>query len=258
MSEQVYFDFAQLIDAEEYLYFMADSLREENTSAQVDFIESRLGLQPPAKIVDLGCGHGRHSIELAKRGHDVTGVDLVEGFLDVARKDAEAQAVDVKFVRGDMGTFVSQPMFDAAICMFDAFGFFDDAHSIGTLRCVQHALVDGGKFLLDLRSREWMLRVPPCAVTDKGNGDMMIDRHHFDIETSRFVDRRTYVRDGKQREVMFSVRLYAYTEIRLILHSVGFEIDGVYGGFDGSPLSASKPRTIIAARKVAVPTESTA
>lgn len=258
MAEQVYFDFNQLFDAEEYLYFMEDSLREENTSAQVDFIETRLGLQAAAKIVDLGCGHGRHSIELAKRGHDVTGIDLVEGFLEVARKEAEAHGVDAKFVRGDIGTFASQPEFDVAVCMFDAFGFFDDAHCIGTLRRVHQALVMGGKFLLDLRTREWMLRVPTCSVTDKGNGDMMIDRHHFDIESGRFVDRRTYLRGGQQREVIFSVRLFAYTEIRLILHSVGFEIDGVFGDFEGGALSPNKSRTIIVARKVEPPTESTA
>jgi hypothetical protein len=103
-----------------------------------------------------------------------------------------------------------------------------------------------------------MVRVPACAVTDMGNGDLMIDRHHFDIATGRFVDRRTYLRGGKQREVMFSVRLYAFTEIRLILHSVGFEIEGVFGGFDGSPLSANKPRTVVVCRKVEPPTESTA
>ena len=256
---ELFFDFLQLFDADEYLYFMEDSLRAENTGAQVDFIETRLGLQSGCRIVDLGCGHGRHSIELARRGHDVTGVDLVEGFLELARKEAQMQGVKATFLRGDIGTFmVAEPEFHAALCMFDAFGFFDDAHCIGTLRCVHKALLIGGKLVLDIRTREWMVRVPACSVTDKGNGDLMIDRHQFDIETGRFIDRRTYVRDGKQREVMFSVRLYAYTEIKLILHSIGFEIDGVYGDFDGSPLSPNKSRTIIIARKVEAPTESTA
>ena len=62
----------------------------------------------PRLIVDLGCGHGRHSVELAKRGHKVTGIDLTEGFLEVARRDAEEQKVDVSFVRGDIGAFESE------------------------------------------------------------------------------------------------------------------------------------------------------
>jgi hypothetical protein len=94
-----------------------------------------------------------------------------------------------------------------------------------------------------------MTRVPATAVLDKGNGDMMIDRHHFDVASGRFVDRRTYLRAGKQREVMFSVRLYAFTEIRLILQSVGFEVVGAFGGFDDSPISALKPRTVVIAKK---------
>ncbi|NUP14180.1 MAG: class I SAM-dependent methyltransferase [Polyangiaceae bacterium] len=257
--EPMFFDFSQLFDAEEYLYFMADSLREENTASQVDFLEQVLAVTGPQKILDLGCGHGRHAIELARRGHDVTGIDLVEGFLEVARKEAESEGVKVAFVRGDIGHFESEAEFDSAVCLFDAFGFFDDSHCIGTLRSAHKALKMGGRFVLDLRTREWMVRIPPTSVMDKGNGDMMIDRHHFDISTGRFVDRRTYVRDGKQREVMFSVRLFAFTEIRLILHSVGFEIDGAFGGFDtSSALSPNKPRTVIVCHKVDAPTASTA
>lgn len=245
----MYFDFAHLFDAEEYLYFMEESLREERTDDQIAFLEKHLELKPGMKVVDLGCGHGRHVIGLAEKGYDCVGVDLVEGFLDVARKTAEERGVKASFVRGDMGSFGAEYTFDRAICLFDAFGFFDDAHAINTLLCVHRALEENGLFLLDLRTREWMTRLPQVAITDKGNGDMMIDRHHFDIATGRFIDRRTYVRDGKQREVMFSVRLYAFTEIRLILQSVGFEVLAAFGGWDGSPISALKSRTLVLARK---------
>lgn len=251
MSQALYFDFNHLFDPEEYLYFMEDSLREENTEAQTSFLERQLALRPGMKVVDLGCGHGRHVIELARRGYECVGVDLVEGFLEIARRDAEQAGVKATFVRGDMGSFGSEYEFDRATCLFDAFGFFDDAHAINTLMCVHKALTEGGLFALDLRTREWMTRIPMAAVLDKGNGDLMIDRHHFDIATSRFVDRRTYLRAGKQREVMFSVRLYAFTEIRLILQSVGFEVVGAFGGFDDSPISAQKPRTVIIAKKTA-------
>lgn len=262
MTESLYFDFTQLFDADEYLYFMEESLRDENTSAQVDFIEQAMSLGPPGsgkKVVDLGCGHGRHALELGARGYTVTGIDLIEGFLEVARKGAQERGLNnVEFVRGDIGAFNGNGEYDAALCLFDAFGFFEDAHCIGTLRSAHASLAMGGKFMLDLRTREWMTRVPPVSVLDKGNGDMMIDRHQFDITTGRFVDRRTYVRDGRQREVMFSVRLFAFTEIRLILSSVGFDVEGVFGGFDGSPLSANKPRTVIVCTKVETPTVSTA
>jgi SAM-dependent methyltransferase len=258
MPEPMFFDFTQLFDAEEYLYFMEESLRAEDTSAQVSFLEDVLEAKPPMKILDLGCGHGRHANELARRGYDVLGMDLVDGFLDVARRDAEAEGLKVEYVRGDMGSFEIESAFDRVVCLYDAFGFFDDYHQVETLRCVHRALVPDGRFLLDLRTREFMVRLPGVAVLDKGNGDMMIDRQQFDLETGRFVDRRTYVRDGKQREVMFSVRLWAFTEIRLVLQSIGFTIEAAYGGFEKVPISAQRPRTVLVCRRVDPPRDPSA
>ncbi|HTJ82264.1 MAG TPA: class I SAM-dependent methyltransferase [Polyangiaceae bacterium] len=254
MTEPMFFDFNQLFDADEYLYFMEDSLREENTPAQVDFLVDKAAMTPGMKVLDLGCGHGRHANELARRGYSVVGVDMVEGFLEVARKEAEQDGLDTTFVRGDMGAFQASGEYARVVCLFDAFGFFDDTHQLETLRCIHRALTDDGKLVLDLRTREWMIRLPACAVLDKGNGDMMIDRHHFDMTSGRFVDRRTYLRGGKQREVMFSVRLWAFTEIRLVMRSVGLELEAAYGGFDASAPSPNKPRMVLVAKKVPPPT----
>ncbi len=253
MPEPVFFDFAQLFDAEEYLYFMEESLAAENTPAQVGFIEGALEARPPMKFLDLGCGHGRHANELARRGYKVLGLDLVEGFLDVARRQAEAEGLAVQYVQGDMGAFAVDSEVDRVICLYDAFGFFDDMHQVETLKCVHKALVPDGKLMLDLRTREFMVRLPATSVLDKGNGDMMIDRQQIDLETGRFVDRRTYVRGGKQRDVMFSVRLWSYTEIRMILQTVGFEVEAVYGGFEKVPISPLRPRTVIVCKKVEPP-----
>jgi SAM-dependent methyltransferase len=253
MVERLFFDFAHLFDAEEYLYFMEETLRDENTPAQVDFILQALGVTAPSRFLDLGCGHGRHANELARRGHGALGIDLVEGFLAVARNEAERDGLNVQFVNGNMCSFEVDQQFDHAICLFDAFGFFDDVHQESMLRCTREALAPGGRLLLDLRTRELMVRIPPVAVLDKGNGDMMIDRSHFDIESGRLVDRRTYMRGGKQREVAFSVRLYSFTEIKLLLRTAGFEVETGYGGFDGSSMSLNKPRTIVVARKVDAP-----
>lgn len=253
MPEPMFFDFTHLFDADEYLYFMEESLAAENTPAQIDFVVEALDASPPMKFLDLGCGHGRHANELARRGYEVLGLDLVEGFLDVARRQAEQDGLKVTYVQGDMGAFAVDGAFDRVICLYDAFGFFDDMHQIETLRCVHRALVDGGKLMLDIRTREYMVRLPGVSVLDKGNGDMMIDRQQFDLETGRFVDRRTYVRDGKQREVMFSVRLWSFTEIRLILQTIGLEVEAVHGGFEKVPISALRPRTVIVCKKVEPP-----
>lgn len=249
MTEAVYYDFSQLFDADEYLYFMEETLRAENTSAQVDFTERALGMTPGQRVLDLGCGHGRHAIEFARRGYAVTGIDLSESFIGRARTDALTAGVDARFVHGDIGAFEVQGSFDAAICLFDAFGLFDDAHCLRTLQNTCAALVSGGAMLLDLRTRDWMLRQPPVTVVDKGNGDLMIDRQHFDAQTGRLVDRRTMLRGTTRRDLAFSVRLFAFTEIRGLLAMAGLEMVASYGDFAGAPMSWDRPRTLIVARR---------
>lgn len=244
------FRFEELFDPAEYLHFLAETLRAEDTDAQVDFAVRALSLSPGATVVDLGCGHGRHSLALARRGHPVVGVDLVEGFLAMAREAAAREALVAEFVRGDLRTFtVGGAMFAGAVCLFDAFGWFDDDAQMGILRNVFGMLEPGGRLLLDLRTREFVTRLAPVSVTDAPGGDLMIDRHRFDLETGRLIDTRTTVRGGKTRTVTFSVRIYAYTEIRMMLRAAGFEVERVYGGFDGAPLSATRPRTLVVARR---------
>lgn len=249
MTPRVHFDFDELFQADEYLYFMEQTLREEDTRAQCDFVANVMALGRSARVVDFGCGHGRHANELARRGHTVLGVDRVPGFLELARAEAAREALAAEFVEADLRALRLPSEFDAAICLFDAFGYFADEEQALIVDNFHAALRPGGRLLLDVRTREWMVRVPPVSVLDKGNGDMMIDRHHFDIESGRFVDHRTYVRGGTQRDVRFSVRLYAYTELCAFLRARGFEVLGGLGGYDGAPLSLARPRTLVIAQR---------
>ena len=250
MTGQAYFHFDEVFDVEEYLYFYEDTLRGEDTPRQVDFVERALGLEPRARLLDLGCGHGRHANELARRGYRVIGVDLVPGFLEVARAEAARDGLTVDFVDGDVRALALEGLIDHAVCLFDAFGFLDDEGNAAFLQAVHASLRPGGGLLLDLRNRDWVARsILPVTVLDKGD-DMMVDRHVFDAESGRLVDRRTYVRDGRVRHVSFSVRLYACSEITALLGSCGFAVERVWGGWDGAPLSLAKNRMLLQARRL--------
>ena len=65
----------------------------EKNSAEVDFIESALAIPKGGRILDVACGHGRHSIELAKRGYQVTGIDLSRRFIEMAIQSARSKAL---------------------------------------------------------------------------------------------------------------------------------------------------------------------
>ncbi|MHC4730002.1 MAG: SAM-dependent methyltransferase, partial [Planctomycetota bacterium] len=101
---------------------MFDRARWEQTPEEVDGLVALLGLAPGAHVLDLGCGPGRHSLELRRRGFSVTGVDLHAPYLEQARReDAE-----VEWVHGDMREFCREGVFDAAVNLYSSFGYFED------------------------------------------------------------------------------------------------------------------------------------
>ncbi len=236
------------LPVEDYLHFMDDSLRAEHTAGQVDVLIAWLALRPGMRVLDLGCGHGRHTLELARRGYEVLGVDVVPGFLELARRRAGDEALRARFERVDMADFTADAPYDAAICLFDAFGYGDQDHHVRSLARIRSALTPGGGLLLDLRNRDFMVRLAPFAVLDKPNGDMMIDRHHFDLVTGRFTDRRTYLRGGARRDVTFSIQLFTIGELRALLASAGFEVEQVLGGWDGAPPALTRDRMLAVCR----------
>ena len=249
MSASAYFSFDEVFDAEEYLYFYEETLRGEDTPRQVDFVLRETGAAPGARFVDLGCGHGRHANELARRGSRGLGVALILGFLEIARDEARRDGLAVDYALGDVRGLGVAEAFDHAVCLFDAFGFLDDDGNEEHLRSVAAALVPGGTLLLDLRNRDWMVRnLLPTTVLDKGD-DLMIDRHQYDTQSGRLVDRRTFVRGGKVRHVSFSLRLYGLGEITALLRQAGLLVERSWGGWDGAPVSMSSNRMIVLARK---------
>lgn len=249
MTGSGFFHFDEVFDAAEYLYFYEETLREENTPRQVDFIEQKVPLLPGARVLDLGCGHGRHANELARRGYQVFGVDMVMGFLELARAEARAEGLTIDYALGDVRGLGIEESFEHAVCLFDAFGFLDDEGNAEHLRSTAQALVPGGSLLLDVRNRDWIVRnIQPVTVLDKGD-DLMIDRHVFDTTAGRLVDKRTYVRHGQARTVTFSIRLYSLSELTALLRATGFTVEKTWGGWDGAPMSMSRNRMLVLARK---------
>lgn len=244
------FDFETLFDAGDYLYFYEETLESENTPAQVDMLERELRLTEPMRILDLGCGHGRHANELAARGHAVVGIDLSRGFLAVAAAEAERRRLPVQYIHGDYRALPFQEEFDRAVCLFDAFGFFNDEDNALALHAVARSLKPSGMFCLDVRNRDWMVRnILPTTVLEMGD-DLMIDRHTFDTATGRLVDRRIVVRGGAVKHVPFSIRLYTFSEIAMLLGAAGLKVCAAYGDWNSAPLSGQRNRMVIISQKV--------
>ena len=125
----------------------------KNTEAEAGIIEEELRISPGAAILDVGCGTGRHAIELARRGYRVTGVDLSTGMLEQAEKYAREAKVEVTWIHSNARSFQVDRLFDGAICLcegaFGLLGIQDDAleQPLAILGRMESALKPGARCL---------------------------------------------------------------------------------------------------------------
>lgn len=254
------FNAAAMYDAD-YLHFFAASdsgaapthgpvvgAAYTGTSA-VDVVWRLLDLEPGMSVLDLACGHGVLANSLAERGCRVTGLDSSAVFLDRARADAAAMAVQVEYVSGDMRQLPPwAARFDRVVNWATAFGYFDDATNRSVLTEIAGVLRPGGRLALDLDNlpRFLMSYTPSRITASRDNGDLLADRHHLDPLTGRFEVERTVVRDGQARRLRFVKRLFAFPELRDWCAASGFKNIAGYGE-DGEPLRSDHDRMIVIA-----------
>jgi SAM-dependent methyltransferase len=237
-------------EVEDYLYFYSLSLTEERTEAEVASIMKLLALETPLNILDLACGFGRHTNRLAALGHRMTGLDLMEGFLEIARRDAEVKKLVVDYRQGDMRKLDFHEEFDRVLLLFTAFGYFEDHENLRVLKNITRALKPDGLFLFDIPNRDGFVKnLPPCIVTER-DGNLMIDRGSFDSLSGRWYNRRVVIRNGVRRDKPFYVRLYNPNEILALLEQAGLKLDKMYGSWDAQPVVGDSRRMIIVARKL--------
>jgi SAM-dependent methyltransferase len=232
---------------EDYLYFYEPRL-DEASDGDADLIWRLLELEPGMEVLDLACGHGRIANRLAERGARMTGLDATPLFLERARVDAAARAVEVEYVEGDMRELPWKERFDRVVSWFTSFGYFEDDDNRRVLREARGALRPGGRLLIENNNLvELLPRWAPSIVVER-DGDLSIDRSAFDPVTGRGNTERTIVRDGRVRRFSYSVRMFVAAELRDWLREAGFDSVDSYGP-GGEPLTAASRRMITVARR---------
>jgi len=244
------FDFEGVFNPEDYMYFYGDELTEDRTDREVEFLIDELGMYKPMSILDVGCGFGRHAIKLAEKGHRVTGIDCMEGFLCLARDQAQEKNLKINFINKDMRYVEFNGEFERAILMFTTFGYFTDDQNLKVLKNISRALDGHGLFCFDTFNRDAFLKdFIPYFVHEK-NEDFMIDRFNFDPKTGHLINNRIIVRDGKRKDTPFVIRLYDYNEIERLLGEAGMEIEKIYGDWSKSPFTKDSRGMKIIAKKI--------
>ena len=244
---------------EHYLKKYAEGLTLERAQKEVDFIKGALNLPQVApnatggrRILDLCCGHGRHTIELAAAGYSMVGQDLSATFLDLAKDTAAARNLQIQFVHADMREIPFEGEFNAIINMFTAFGYFDDdTEDQKVLNAVARALKPGGKFLIDLINTPRIVRdFLAQSWEELPDGTVVLTQRDYNLLTGNNEELRAYIApDGSKREVRLTCRMYFYPEFAKMLNRAGLTPIQVFGDYDSSEYTWDSSRMIVLAEK---------
>ena len=223
---------------------------EQDPEEEVFQIVRLLALPPGATLVDLGCGRGRHTIPLSLKGYRVTGVDLSDVMLNLARERAIRERATVEWAREDMRTFVRPGAFDACLSLFTSFGYFCDEENQGVLMNVARSLKESGVFLLDLRNARKGLSGENIDRTIPVPSGSLSLRVRFDRTTRRARAEHTLVRpDGIRISSIFDVRIYSEEELTGMLGRAGMRVTAIHGSLDGAPFTSGAERMVVIARR---------
>ena len=222
---------------------------ETEAQRQIDFVEKVLPLKKGDRILDLGCGNGRHASQLSRRGYAVTCLDLSTELLNLARRRYGKKCC-LGFVQADMRYIPFNAAFDAVVSFFTTFGYFQtDEENLHTLVSLRTALKPGGWFLEDYVNKTYVIENLVPLDSRKSNGIEVIQERRYNRELERVEKKITLKENGQVREYFESVRLYTFEEMQAMLARAGLMLEQTFGEFDGRPFDRNSPRLILIGRR---------
>jgi SAM-dependent methyltransferase len=230
--------------------YMFDEQRFAAADEQVRKILKLTGIRRGA-VLDLCCGPGRHSVALAKRGFQVTGVDRTRFLLNKARRRAKSARAKVEFVRSDMRDFVRPGAFRLALNLFTAFGYFDNKDDDRwVVRNIFESLQAGGVCVIDVMGKERLAKILQSSHAERhADGTLLVEMHEIFDDWTRIRNEWVLVKRNKVRSFKFHHTIYSGQELRDLLRQAGFADVKLYGEFDGQPYGPNAPRLVAVARK---------
>jgi ubiquinone/menaquinone biosynthesis C-methylase UbiE len=229
---------------------MFSEQRWERVPEEAERIIALLGIEPGASVLDLCCGPGRHSLELARRGFRVTGVDRTASYLEQARTKAHEEGLDIEFVQEDMRAFCRPDAFEGTINVFTSFGYFEDpAEDRKVLANLYRSLKPGGCVLLDTIGKEVLARIYQARDWQERDGILLLQERNVQSNWGWMEIRWIMIEGTERKEFTLGHRLFSATELMALFKEAGFTSVDAYGNLEGAPYDQTARRLIVVARK---------
>ena len=163
--------------------------RKARMHLSIDFLIKQLHLKGTEKILDLACGFGRHSLEFARRGYDVTGIDITPAYIDYANEQAKKENLNAKFICQDIRTITFDEEFDVVLNMADgAIGYLeDDGENHKIFSVIAKALKNGGKHFMDIMNGSYAQTHFPCKLWDAGEKGLTLSAFEWEKDRKTLI-----------------------------------------------------------------------
>lgn len=229
-------------------------LTNERTAAEVDFILRQSPIDPDTRFLDVGCGFGRHSLELAQRGYHAVGIDPAEAMIAAANErkaniDPELQPnIDFQVISGE--DFSADEKFDVALCLMTTLGQVGaDGDNNGLLNAINQNLKPDGKLILELPQKGAAIQNLKAADRfGSATNYTQIEREYVET-TGRIIERFLLVSPEKQTRYLLSYKLFNQTEVEKLLADSDFDLNLSAADFSGSELTAESMNMVFVAQK---------
>ena len=234
---------------EDYIELYAPLLPPEHSRMEAETVYEMLALRPGARVLDLGCGWGRHSVELARLGCSVVGLDQSPVPLERAAALADEAGVVVEWVRGDVRERRWNAEFDVVVSLFSSLGYSGgDEDDVLALRAARAALVPEGSFVLETMHRDPLAR----GYTERdwwpgASGEPVWVEREFDAVEGVSREWLRWLRDGQPREKYHEIRIRAAPEWAALLERAGLDPLAWYGSWELDPFDLRSDRLIVVA-----------
>jgi SAM-dependent methyltransferase len=214
----------------------ADMAWTDRTEAEVERAMRMLRPAGGERVLDLACGSGRHSLELRRRGFEVVGADISPQLLEIARRDAETEELDVDFVEADLRDLDFEDEFDIVLSLNDgAIGYLEtDEENLRTFEVISRSLRLGGRHLMQLPNVLYAREHLPQKSWISGSSMIELVEHRWNKRDRYMEGAMIPVRFGEVldelKPIEFRQRLYGVDELKGIMSSVGMEVVRVFHG----------------------------
>jgi SAM-dependent methyltransferase len=220
---------------------------------EVDSLARLLPIGPEASILDLCCGTGRHSLELARRGCQVTGIDRTQGYIEKARAAAAQAGLAAVFAVADMRDYCEPRGYDVVVNLFGSFGYFeapeDDRRAVANAYA---SLRPGGQFLIETMGKEILARgFQANDWEEREDGLLLLSEKRITQNWSCVETRWIAIRGTERAEYRVAIRSYSAVELSSLLAQCGFTELRVYGGLHGIEYNQDAQRLVVIGRKPA-------